>query len=144
MVKVNRIECFWLSSENGAHMSKYARQIAQAAKLIAAKGEEVTWRKNASQVSETQPWKNTGTEQFIDKQVSIVFLRPQGGLTHKLGQLMKNTDVAEGGPRGLMAHVDFTPDISDVVIRNGVTLAIKSIDPLAPSTDTILYDIEFA
>ncbi len=71
---------------------------------------------------------------------------PEGGIggLHALVGYLKGTEVVTGSTKALMASVSFTPSIQDVVVRSsGETLRIKSIDPLSPNGQIILYTIEF-
>jgi hypothetical protein len=127
-------------------MSQYDRQVAQAVKLIAKYGQLVTWRKQTvEQADVNAPWKTTAKAgQPVDYSVKIVFPRDGKGLANALYHLIKGTDVPTGAPRGLMASVAFTPELTDLVIRDGVKMMIKTIDPLAPGGIILLYHITFA
>jgi hypothetical protein len=120
----------------------YARQIASAQRLIKKKGLLVTWRKLVRTQNNVQPWKGTTANQ--DFQVYIVFLRKGGNLASALQSLFKGTEITQGAPNGIMGSIPgLIPELTDVVIRNGVTLAISAIDPLAPDGTPILYFVEF-
>ena len=123
-------------------MSVYDRQIASAIRLIKAKGQTVTWKKTNLVQDSTQPWKTSDPSAAMHS-VAIVFLKPQSDFRNKMNHLLKGTDVPNGGVRGLMGAVDFTPDLTDVVIRNEVEMRIMNFDVIAPNGDAILYDIEF-
>lgn len=123
-------------------MSVYAKQIAQALRMIKAKGQVVTWRRTNLTQSGLQPWKSDAGAN-ADNSVSILFLKPKGGLASLLVSLIKGSDVPRTSLRGLMGAVSFVPDMSDIVIRNGVTLTIKGFDAIAPNGETIMYDLEF-
>jgi hypothetical protein len=128
-------------SDEPARMT-YARQIAKAKQLIHKYGQSVNWQKSGATPSGPQPWKKTPAAP-VDNAVEILFLRAQGGSINALFHLLKGTDIPEGGKRGLMGAVGFTPDIGDTVIQGSVPLTIKSIDTLAPNGPVILYFLEF-
>lgn len=124
-------------------MGVYDRQIAQAQKQIKKKGQLVTWTQTAAVVNDpSKPFITSDAGSPITYPVYIAFLSPRKGLSSVLAYL-KNTDVVQAGIRGLMGAVDFVPQITDKVIRNGKTLTIRNIDPLAPNGQVILYSIEF-
>lgn len=122
-------------------MTNFSRQIASVQRQIKRKGQSVIWRKIARNANVNQPWKGTdGAPQ--DNAVFILFLK--GGLANAAQSLLNNTDVTEGAPDALMAGgLSFTPEMTDVVIQNGVTLAIAKIDKLAPDGTAILYYLRF-
>ena len=126
----------------------YDRSIKTAKRLIKKYGQVVIWRKEPVTTDTNQPWKSTaGTP--LDTNVSIAFFRPGDSPFKELIAYMSNSDVLEGGVRGLMAAELMTdgspliPDASDKVIRNGIELEIESIDPLEPNGVPILFHIEF-
>jgi hypothetical protein len=121
---------------------KFDRQIATAQRLIANNGQTVQWRQSAPTVNAAAPWvpgDNTNT----DTDVSICFVPVQSSVTRKFLAAISGTDITVGKLAGLMGNVEFEPSIKDVVIRDGVELAITSIDLLSPNGQKILYTIEF-
>lgn len=120
----------------------YARSIATAKRLIAAKGQPVTWKQSNLNAFPDQPWKATdgGT---TDYPVTIVFLKPQAKFGRAIEGLLRGTEVEEKALRGLMPAVGFVPDTADQVIRGEQTLNIRAIDPLSPNGEIIMYSIEF-
>lgn len=123
-------------------MSQYARQIATAKRLIEKHGENVIWTKRVVTEGD-KPWKEVAgqAEEFP---VSMLFLRPGSSLATAIFQLMKGTDVVTGGVRALMAaQVSFEPEMTDYVVRDGVSMSISRFNPLAPAGIAILYEIEF-
>src|SRR5690242_5372622 len=101
-------------------MGVYDRQIAQALRIIRAKGQIVTWNPSGITLDSTQPWKATEVA-ATSKQVSIVFVTPGGSLA-ALFRLITGTDVPTGAPAGLMGAVNFTPAINDSVARGSDNL----------------------
>jgi hypothetical protein len=120
-------------------MSIYARQIANAKRLIKAKGQLVIWAQT-DVMPGTKPWSN-GSKTTITNNVSIVFL-PQTKTFMEFLRYMKGSDIPVGSMIGLMGSVTFDPKISDIIIRPNDELKIKSISPLAPNGDIIFYQIE--
>jgi hypothetical protein len=126
-------------------MGVFDRQIATAKRMIAAKGQAVTWVKSGITPDVTQPWKATEVPPNpASYPVKIVFVTP-GGNMGPLFRLLTGSEVPTGAPAGLMAAVSgFTPAINDSVNRAGVNLIVKSIDIVAPNGEIILYKITFA
>lgn len=124
-------------------MGTYDRQIATATRLIKAKGQSVTWRQIAdgSPADPSQPWK-PGASANTDYTVDMVFL-PEDRRDYEFLFAMKGTEVPIGKLTALMAAVPFVPSIKDIVIRDGVKYGIRSIDPLAPNGQVILYTVRF-
>lgn len=123
-------------------MGKFDRQIETAKRLISKNGQTVTWRKVGVDTPDpSKPWK-PAADTSTDTDVVICFL-PPGRIGQELIRYLKGTEVTTGSVQGLMSAVDFEPSANDVVIRDGKTLRIKSIDPLSPNGQIILYTIEF-
>lgn len=123
-------------------VGRYDADIKGAQKQIKADGQLVTWRKPNKSTSNTQPWKSTGIAQNpTDFPVSMVFLR----VTSKsIERFMNATDVTIGAPYALMAGgLAFVPEMTDIIIRDGVQLVVESIDILAPNGTPILYYVIF-
>lgn len=124
-------------------MGQFDRQIETAKRLIKKNGQLVTWRKLAATTPDaSKPWLVAASTPTDYEDVSICFL-PPGRVTQELIHYIKGSDVTTGNVQGLMAAQAFEPDAKDVVMRDGKTLRIKSIDPLAPNGQSILYTIEF-
>lgn len=124
-------------------MARFDRAIESAKRNIARNGQSVTWRKLASETpDETKPWLVTADDPTDYEDVKICFL-PPGRVGEELVAFLKGSDVTSGSVQGLMAAQTFEPDAADIVIRDGKTLRIKSIDPLSPNGQTVLYTIEF-
>jgi len=123
-------------------MGQFDRQIETAKRLIAKNGQTVTWRKlGVATPDPSTPWK-PAADTPEDHSPKICFL-PPGRVGQELIRYLKGTEVTTGSVQGLMSAVDFEPTANDVVIRDGKTLRIKSIDPLSPNGQIILYTIEF-
>lgn len=123
-------------------MGVYDLQIAQAKKQIAAKGQLVTWQKPAPIITDpNKPWVQAPGAPMAYP-VSIAFFKPANGLSAII-QYLKGTDIVQAGTRGIMASVNFIPEATDKVVRSGRTLSIRSITPLQPNEEVIMYSIEF-
>lgn len=124
-------------------MGVYDRQIATAKRLIAAKGQSVIWRQltDGNPADSDKPW-NAGETRKKDHTVSIVFL-PDTRSGYEMLRAMGVTEVPKGNMIGLMAQVPFTPALKDIVLRDGVPVAIRTITPLAPNGENILYTVGF-
>lgn len=123
-------------------MGQFDRQIETAKRLIAKNGQTVTWRKVGVDTPDpSKPWK-PAADTSTDTDVVVCFL-PPGRVGQELIRYLKGTEVTTGSVQGLMSAVSFEPTANDVVVRDGKTLRIKSIDPLSPNGQIILYTIEF-
>lgn len=123
----------------------YARQIATAKRLIAAKGRSCVWSQMGSGTPSdpAKPWK-PGEAVPDTYDVSIVFL-PLGANAAFLRSLGE-TDIPVGDDYGLMAAVDFVPtQRAEIYAADGVTLLRKVLryNVLAPDGDPILYTVYF-
>lgn len=124
-------------------MGRFDRQIETAKRLIAKNGQTVTWRKPAATTPDvSKPWLPVAALPTDYDDVVICFL-PPGRIGEELIKFVKGSEVTTGSVQGLMASVSFEPDAKDIVLRDGKTLRIKSIDPLSPNGQVILYTIEF-
>lgn len=122
-------------------MGQFDRQIATAKRLIAKNGQAVVWRQTAITDDPDKPWSDQNPV-MTDFDTTIVFL-PYTRMGYELFGLSPGTEVPTGKLTGLMAATNFVPSLKDVVIRDGVTLALQAIDLLAPNGDIILYDLRF-
>lgn len=124
-------------------MAVYARQAAAAARLIREKGQAVTWSRqvDGAPVDPAQPWK-PGPASPVTATVAIVFL-PEDRTNFELLRLFGDTEVPKGKLIGLMAAQAFVPTLKDKVIRDGKALGIRTLDPLAPNGEVILWTIGF-
>jgi len=124
-------------------MGRFDRQIATAKRAILKNGELCTWRAPTAVTPNVgEPWKPVADTPVDYEDIPILFL-PSSSV-NALVQYLKGTEVPTGSTSGLMAAVSFVPSAKDVVIRStGEVLRIKSIDPLSPNGQIILYTIEF-
>lgn len=127
----------------GLTTTVYARQIASTLKKIKAKGQAVTWVKNNAVTNNSQPWKTTNPGNPPSFPVNIAFFPPGGVLSESMQHLDKGTSVDQGGPRGIMGAVPFTPALNDKVLRGTEWLQVKDIDTVAPNGEVILYKLRF-
>ncbi len=122
-------------------MGRFDRQIETALRLIKKNGQSVTWRKTAITVDPDMPWLEVPAI-VTDYSPDVCFLPIDKEGQEYLSSL-GNTEAVIGSYYGLMGKVAFTPAISDIVIRDGVTLEIKSIDLISPNGQKVLYTIIF-
>ena len=127
-------------------MTVYAAQIATAKRLIAAKGEAVTWREAAaaSVPDVNKPWVEGDLAAAVEHAVRIVFL-PIDRINSQVMRYMRDSGGVPGGNiSGLMASVSFKPTVTGTVVRSdGTVLAVRSIEPLAPDGTPIIWTVEF-
>lgn len=127
-------------------MGVYDRQIATAKRLITAKGRKCVWRAidNEDPADVDKPWK-PGAVESEDHDVNIVFL-PDTRSQVEFLQALTGTDINVGDDYGLMPAVDFVPTLrAEVYDETGTTQlrSVKSIEPLAPNGDVIMYTLRF-
>lgn len=124
-------------------MGQYDRQIATAKRLIAKYGQSVTWRqiRNGAINNAATPWKPSASE-VTEKTAQIAFF-PYTTENKQLLRHLLGTEVPVGSLTGYMPSVDFEPALKDTVVRDNKVLSIKSIDPISPNGQIILYTIQF-
>lgn len=125
-------------------MGVFDRQIATAKRLIEKNGELSQWVvRTQNAPNPDTPWIPTG-ETDVSNPVKIVFL-PVGTRFLELVQMIAKTEVPTGSQKGLMAAVDFVPQIDAVIIRpsGDRQYKVKSIDTISPNGQIILYKLEF-
>lgn len=127
-------------------MGVYDRQIALALRLIAAKGETVTWRKYVDGMGGTDA--NPAAATNDDHTVKVVFLPSKLNALGTFLSMVGGTEVPSGALTGLMGQVNFTPELADVVVRaSGEVLSIpdeSGIEALDPNGEgVILYKLRF-
>jgi hypothetical protein len=122
-------------------MGVFDRQIAQALRQIAAKGEACFWNVASAPLSDdpTTPWIATDTTTPPIPVFILFTSSPNTGYKIKAG-----SNVEQNISKGIMASVTFTPQLSDTVTRSdGTVLQLDSIDPLKPNGQVIMYYLEF-
>jgi len=123
-------------------VGRFDRQIQTALKLIKKNGQSVTWRQTPVTIADANaPWLDAPSTP-VDYSPHICFLPIDREGQEYLASL-GDTEAVTGSYYGLMGQVSFTPRINDIVIRDGVTLDIKSINLLSPNGQNILYTIIF-
>lgn len=123
-------------------MGQFDRAIETAKRLIEKNGQPVTWRKLVVDTpSPSAPWKPVS--EGVNEYSTIICFLPLSRVGEELIRYLRGTEVTTGSVKGLMPVVDFEPSANDVVISNGNTLRIKSIDTLSPNGQIIVYTIEF-
>ena len=127
-------------------MGVYDRQIANAKRVIAAKGRSCKWAEidNAAPSDASKPWK-PGAASPTMHDVSILFL-PESRKSMEFLRALTGTDIQVGDDYGLMGAVDFVPtNRAEIYASDGTTLLrnVKSVDVLAPNGDPVLYTLYF-
>lgn len=124
-------------------MNQYDKQIKSAKIKIADKGQLVTWIVNGEpQVTNLdKPWL-VENKAPVSYQVRMLFL-PNSRIGYETDRPILNSSIKIGSIKGLMASVPFVPSSKDLVIRNGITYEIETIDTLNPSGSSILHTIVF-
>jgi len=124
-------------------MGEYDRAIAMAARMIAQKGQSVTWKQPG--IVGGTPAKPVSTAPALHT-VNMLFLpNKRDGLASFL-TLLSDTEIPMGGMRALMPAVSFTPALVDTVLRGEEELTLDAkngIELLGPNGQTILYFLRF-
>lgn len=132
-------------------MTAYSRQLQSARRMIAKKGQVVSWQ--VFSPGTTDPLVTPGASRFRPKPVAgatlvtfpvrIVFL-PVGRVNYE-SLSARGIEVQDGYSLGYMANTpSLTPNLADLVVRNSERYAVKHIDILAPGGVPLLYTILFA
>lgn len=79
----------------------------------------------------------------VDHNVIVCFL-PMHRVDYETYKYMTGSEVPTGSIKAIMGRVDFDPDLTNVILRNGQQLRIKSIDVLSPNGEKILYTMVLA
>lgn len=120
-------------------MAQFDRQINTALRLIAKNGESVIWRQISEGTNADQPWNPPPTE-VVDHEVSICFL-PVSKEGYETFSVRAGTELPKGAVMGLMGDNGFSPNLRDIVIRDGVQMAISYIDTLSPNGQKIIHKV---
>lgn len=128
-------------------MGIYDRQILTAKRLLFRNGQSVTWREPAAPITAptgpAQPWKPTAGIPTDYPDTRIAFF-PNTKENRETLHYSNDTDIPAGSEIGLMGAVDFNPTLKGIVIRpDGQQLRVKSISPIKPNGEIILYTIDF-
>lgn len=132
-------------------MTAYSRQLQSARRMIAKKGQAVTWA--VFSPGTTDPVVTPGASRFRPKPIAgatpvthsvrIVFL-PVGRVNYE-SLSARGIEVQDGYSLGYMANTPgLTPNLADHVVRGSKRYAIRHIDILAPDGVPLLYTILFA
>lgn len=123
-------------------MGEYDRQVATAKRLIAKKGQDVTWKslEDGAPSDPSKPWRPSAATS-TEHTVKIAFL-PVDRRGDETRRYREGTAVPEGSLLGYMAQVDFTPALKDVIVRDGEELTVLNFDLIAPNGTPILYILE--
>lgn len=125
-------------------MGVYDRQIAQAKRMIKAKGKLVTWIKHNAKQDTNKPWKTAiDASKPTAYQVYIVLTSP-GTFLNALTHMFPGTSVPTGAPDAIMAAVPFTPEENDTIEDGSEIYVIKDFNVVAPNGEPILYKLVFA
>ena len=120
-------------------MSVFGRQLDAARRMIDKYGQSVTFRTltDGALPDPNAPWL-PGAPVSVDNAVKIAFF-PNNDANNEFLHYVQGTDVPAGTEVGYLAPSGFEPTLKDLVIRSGKTLAIKSVDRIAPNGEILLY-----
>lgn len=130
-------------------MAGYERQIATAKRLIAKRGQAVSWlvrpegTTDPAEVAGASKWRPKATGPVAAPHPVIIAFFPVARTKYESLRGM-GIELTTGAQLGYMAAVPFEPSQKDSVLRNGKTLPVEHIEIIAPNGDPILYEIVFA
>jgi hypothetical protein len=122
----------------------FDEEIEMALELIAENGQVCDWHKDTTTLTDPdRPWLGGDTVPVV-KQPSICFIPATDSGGFGITKMRKDADVPAFSTYGLMGAVDFNPQVSDKVLRDGTPLVIVAIDKLKPNEQTLLYILSIA
>lgn len=122
-------------------MGVYDRQIATALRLIERYGQVCEWHKDQVVPDDpNRPWLGGGTVPDPHSP-SIAFLPATDGASGFGVSKFRgsDTEAASFNTFGLMGAQDFTPEVTDRLVRGGQPLVIVAVDTLAPNGEPVLH-----
>lgn len=123
-------------------MGQFDRQIATAERLIKKYGQTVVWRQVVDAPNVDQPWK-APIQTTTEHSVVIAFL-PMTREYKEMFVFKDKTELTAGFVVGYMkGNIPFTPGPKDVVVRDGKTYDIETLDPLSPNGQLVLWTMIF-
>lgn len=122
-------------------MGVFDADIQAAQELIELYGASCQWQKPAPIDGGVPGYPEPGdAPDPIDCKIAFFTGRDLGRGSEEFLAMLAGTEVPAGQEIGLLAGgLSFTPELTDWIIRDGATLAIKKIDRLAPNGTPILY-----
>jgi hypothetical protein len=119
-------------------MMVFDKQLLSAQKMIAKYGQVCTLRKITNGTPDpTKPWEPVAPT-TSDVSVRIAFF-PNTRTNNEFLHYIPGTEVPAGIEVGYLAGDAPAPALQDLVIRDGKTIAILSIDRIAPNGEVVLY-----
>lgn len=123
-------------------MDYYAGKIKLALRLIAKRGQPVTFRQIGQLVEDPdKPWE-TSPAPSVDNPAMMAFL-PVERVEWSTLQYVKETDIPEGYVTGYLGNTGFRPKLKDVIIRTdqeGTTqLTIDDLVTISPAGIDVVY-----
>ena len=116
----------------------FDKQLLSAQKMLAKYGQACTLRKITNGTpNPAAPWEPV-TPTTADTEVKIAFF-PNTMANNEFLHYLPGTEVPAGAEVGYLAGSAPAPSLQDLVIRDSKTLAILSVDRIAPNGEIILY-----
>ena len=116
----------------------FDKQLLSAQKMISKYGQLCTLRKITNGTPDpAKPWESV-TPTTADTSVRIAFF-PNTKANNEFLHYIPGTEVPAGVEVGYLAGDAPAPTLQDLVIRDGKTLSILSIDRIAPNGEPVLY-----
>lgn len=123
-------------------MAVYDRMKDAANRLIEKYGKQTYLRqiRDAAPLNSDQPWIPGGNITSVDRPVTIAFLpdKKENRYSQQLGiSRMNQTDhMPEGYIVGYMGPVDFTPNLKDLILKDGRYLTIDRLEEVRPNDES--------
>lgn len=127
-------------------MGVFDRQIATAKRLVAKNGQVCEWHSVAA--SGGVPGKPAGATDVARPGIPLAFFPLEREYLATFLSMLKDSEIPSGLVLGLMGQVEFTPQLTDYVIRGTERYTIhpkNGIEVIDPNGEgVILYLIRFA
>ena len=121
----------------------FTAQILSAKRMIAKYGQVCTLRKIANGTPDpAKPWEPV-TPTTVDNSVRIAFF-PNTRANNEFLHYIPGTEIPAGTEVGYLEGSGVAPTLQDLIIRDGKTLSIVSVDRIAPNGEICLYIIGVA
>lgn len=116
----------------------FDKQLLSAQKMLSKYGKACTLRKITNGTPDpAKPWEPV-TPTTADTSVKIAFF-PNNKESNEFLHYMPGTDIPAGVEVGYLAGNAPAPTLKDLVIRDGKTCSILSVDRIAPNGEIVLY-----
>ena len=121
-------------------MGYYDEDVATALELIEEAGVQCVWKKQSTTLDDAdRPW--LGGDDDPDSYDPFIAFIPATDTSSGFGltKFRQGEDVRDFSTFGLMGAQDFTPEVTDTLLRGGVAQTIVAVDEIKPADQVVLY-----